>query len=73
MLHIPTFIQALALVIELGPHEDREEPWLGWDLKKAIEQRLLEFLDYNSYHLPLYAKPGMKNVIGHVGIMILCK
>lgn len=27
--------------------------------KKAIEQRLLGFLNYNSYHLPMYAKPGM--------------
>lgn len=27
--------------------------------KKAIEQRLLGFLSYNSNHLPMYAKPGM--------------
>ena len=27
--------------------------------KKAIEQRMLGFLSYNSYHLPMYTKPGM--------------
>ncbi|XP_077972543.1 cilia- and flagella-associated protein 61-like [Styela clava] len=28
-------------------------------LKKAVENRLLSFLSYNYYHLPMYAKPGM--------------
>lgn len=27
--------------------------------KRAVEARLLNFLSYNSYHLPMYAKPGM--------------
>lgn len=28
-------------------------------LKQAVEKRLLSFLGYNYYHLPMYAKPGM--------------
>ena len=66
MLHIPTSIQALALVIDLGLHKDREKLSPEWDFKKEVEQRLLEFLDNNSYHLPLYAKPGMNDGIRHV-------
>jgi len=27
--------------------------------KRAVETRLLSFLSYNYYHLPMYAKPGM--------------
>ena len=27
--------------------------------KRAVEARLLNFLSYNYYHLPMYAKPGM--------------
>ena len=27
--------------------------------KRAVETRLLSFLTYNYYHLPMYAKPGM--------------
>ncbi|XP_074649430.1 cilia- and flagella-associated protein 61-like [Tubulanus polymorphus] len=27
--------------------------------KRAVETRLLSFLTYNDYHLPMYAKPGM--------------
>ena len=27
--------------------------------RKAVEARLLSFLSYNYYHLPMYAKPGM--------------
>lgn len=27
--------------------------------RKAVETRLLSFLSYNYYHLPMYAKPGM--------------
>ena len=27
--------------------------------KRAVETRLLSFLAYNYYHLPMYAKPGM--------------
>ncbi len=27
--------------------------------KRAVEMRLLSFISYNYYHLPIYAKPGM--------------
>lgn len=27
--------------------------------KRAVELRLLNFISYNSYHLPMYAKPSM--------------
>ena len=27
----------------------------------------MAFLDYDSCHLPMYAKPGMNDVIRHVG------
>ena len=27
--------------------------------KRAVETRLLSFLSYNRYHMPMYAKPGM--------------
>ncbi|XP_065052089.1 cilia- and flagella-associated protein 61-like isoform X1 [Rhopilema esculentum] len=27
--------------------------------KKLVEQRLLSYLSYNQYHLPMYAKPGL--------------
>ena len=27
--------------------------------KRAVETRLLSFLSYSYYHLPMYAKPGM--------------
>ena len=27
--------------------------------KKSVETRLLAYLSYNYYHLPMYAKPGM--------------
>ena len=27
--------------------------------KKAVEMKLLSFLNYNSYLVPMYAKPGM--------------
>ena len=27
--------------------------------KRAVETRLLNFISYNHYHLPMYAKPGM--------------
>jgi len=27
--------------------------------KQTVETRLLSFLTYNYYHLPMYAKPGM--------------
>lgn len=28
-------------------------------IKKSVEKRLLSYLGYNHYHLPMYAKPGM--------------
>ena len=28
-------------------------------LKQAVDRHLLTFLGYNSYHLPMYAKPHM--------------
>jgi hypothetical protein len=27
--------------------------------KRAVDTRFLNFLSYNYYHLPMYAKPGM--------------
>ena len=27
--------------------------------KQSVETRLLAYLSYNYYHLPMYAKPGM--------------
>ena len=27
--------------------------------RRLIEQRLLSFLNYNNYHLPMFAKPGL--------------
>ena len=31
--------------------------------EEGIRARLFEFLDYNSYHLSMYAKPGMNDGI----------
>lgn len=28
-------------------------------VKRSVETKLLGFLSYNYYHLPMYAKPGM--------------
>ena len=28
-------------------------------VKRAVETHLLSYLNYNYYHLPMYAKPGM--------------
>lgn len=33
--------------------------YLASGVKKAVDTRLLSFLAYNYYHLPMYAKPGM--------------
>ena len=36
-----------------------QEVYQGMGSKRAVETRLLSFLAYNYYHLPMYAKPGM--------------
>ena len=33
--------------------------YLNSGTKRAIETHLLNFMSYNYYHLPMYAKPGM--------------
>lgn len=33
--------------------------YIGSGSKRAVETHLLNFLSYNYYHLPMYAKPGM--------------
>ncbi|KAK7506986.1 hypothetical protein BaRGS_00001837 [Batillaria attramentaria] len=35
------------------------EKYKSMGCKRAVETRLLSFLSYNYYHLPMYAKPGM--------------
>lgn len=39
--------------------EDLEELYRQTGAKRAVEARLLNFLSYNYYHMPMYAKPGM--------------
>ncbi|XP_012942608.1 cilia- and flagella-associated protein 61 [Aplysia californica] len=42
--------------------EQRKELMLAYvstGAKRAVETRLLNFMSYNHYHLPFYAKPGM--------------
>ncbi|CAL1535687.1 unnamed protein product [Lymnaea stagnalis] len=48
---------------EVGFSQDhRKELMLAYvatGAKRAVETRLLNFISYNYYHLPMYAKPGM--------------
>ncbi|CAH3017155.1 unnamed protein product [Porites evermanni] len=47
------------LVLSKDQRRVLTDSYVASSAKKAIEQRLLGFLNYNSYHLPMYAKPGM--------------
>ncbi|ESO85404.1 hypothetical protein LOTGIDRAFT_107567 [Lottia gigantea] len=40
-------------------HDELNEIYKLSGAKQAVETRLLNFLSYNYYHLPMYAKPGM--------------
>lgn len=55
------FIDWLIYIFQLSKDQRRvlTDSYVASSAKKAIEQRLLGFLNYNSYHLPMYAKPGM--------------
>ena len=35
------------------------DAFIGCNSKKTIEERLTSFLEYNKYHLPMFAKPRM--------------
>ena len=35
------------------------DAFVGCNSKKTIEERLTCFLEYNKYHLPMFARPGM--------------
>ena len=54
-------IDWLIYVFQLSKDQRRvlTDSYVASSAKKTIEQRLLGFLNYNSYHLPMYAKPGM--------------
>ncbi|XP_048259860.1 cilia- and flagella-associated protein 61-like isoform X2 [Haliotis rufescens] len=47
--------------ISMSKTQRREllEAYAGTGAKRAVETRLLSFISYNYYHLPMYAKPGM--------------
>ncbi|EDO37268.1 predicted protein [Nematostella vectensis] len=47
------------LVLSKDQRRNLSDNYVSSPAKKAIEQRLLSFLSYNGYHLPMYAKPGM--------------
>jgi len=47
------------LVLSKDQRRHLTDSYVASTAKKAIEQRLLGFLSYNSNHLPMYAKPGM--------------
>ncbi|KAL9958773.1 hypothetical protein ACROYT_G035833 [Oculina patagonica] len=47
------------LVLSKDQRRVLTDSYVASTAKKAIEQRLLGFLNYNSNHLPMYAKPGM--------------
>lgn len=58
---IRLFVYLLIYIFQLSKDQRRvlTDSYVASSAKKAIEQRLLGFLNYNSYHLPMYAKPGM--------------
>lgn len=47
------------LVLSKDQRRVLSDSYMASSARKAIEQRLLGFLSYNSNHLPMYAKPGM--------------
>ncbi|XP_059138560.1 cilia- and flagella-associated protein 61-like isoform X3 [Physella acuta] len=48
---------------EIGFTQDQRKElmsaYIATGAKRAVETRLLNFIGYNHYHLPMYAKPGM--------------
>jgi len=47
------------LKVSLQQRATLREDYSKTGQRKAVEARLLSFLSYNYYHLPMYAKPGM--------------
>lgn len=47
------------LVLSEGQRKNLHEIYTDTSVKRAVETRLLSYLSYNYYHLPMYAKPGM--------------
>ncbi|XP_064599733.1 cilia- and flagella-associated protein 61-like [Liolophura sinensis] len=43
----------------LKQRQELRDYYIQSGCKRAVETRLLSFLSYNYYHLPMYAKPGM--------------
>ncbi|KAI0208050.1 Cilia- and flagella-associated protein 61 [Lamellibrachia satsuma] len=54
-------ISLFSMQDELSENQLRylKEEFVQSGAKRAVETRLLSFLSYNAYHLPMYAKPGM--------------
>jgi len=42
-----------------GQRKELMTAYMSTGAKRAVETRLLNFMSYNQYHLPFYAKPGM--------------
>jgi len=47
------------LVIDEGQRDLLSKHFEATGQRRQVEKRLLSFLNYNKYHLPMYAKPGM--------------
>lgn len=47
------------LTLSEGQRKNLHEIYADTSVKRAVETRLLSYLSYNYYHLPMYAKPGM--------------
>lgn len=47
------------LVLNKTQRANLQDVYRDTNAKRAVETRLLSFLSYNYYHLPIYAKPGM--------------
>ena len=47
------------LQLSEGQRKNLHELYADTSVKRAVETRLLSYLSYNYYHLPMYAKPGM--------------
>lgn len=57
--HVQTLVQEDP-DIELSKHrEDLQSLFGKSSAKNTIEKRLYKYLQYNSHHLPMYAKPDM--------------
>ena len=47
------------LQLSVSQREELTDIYKKSGAKRAVEARLLNYLSYNYYHLPMYAKPGM--------------